>query len=140
MAIFSLLAVSFILNVVLVLFVLCAVVLVLVILVQKGRGGGLGGVFGGGTAGGVLGSKTGDFLTWVTVVMTGVFLLLAVVLGKFYRPAPGEFGLSETQQSSVPAEHPGEAKIPAAGGADQAAPTGPATEAPGGNSDTNSPG
>lgn len=149
MTIVPFLAVSFILNVVAVLFVVCAVVLILVILVQKGRGGGLGGVFGGGMASGILGSKTGDFLTWVTVVLTGVLLLLAVVLGKFYRPAP-EFGPSGTEQSSAPADQSGGAEIPAdspqaadlpeAGVTDQTAPAEPATEAPGGNSDVNSPG
>ncbi len=37
-------------------------------------------------ASGILGSKTGDFLTWVTIVLVGVFLTLAVVMAKFYRP------------------------------------------------------
>ncbi len=82
-----LLAVSFVMNVVAVLFVLCCVVLILIILIQKGRGGGLSAAFGGAMASGILGSKTGDFLTWVTIVAVGVFLTLAVVLAKFYRPA-----------------------------------------------------
>jgi len=82
-----LLAVSFIMNVVAVLFVLCCVVLILIILIQKGRGGGLSAAFGGGMASGILGSKTGDFLTWVTIVAVGVFLTLAVVMAKFYRPS-----------------------------------------------------
>jgi len=73
-------------NVVAVLFVLCCLVLVLIILIQKGRGGGLSGAFGGGMASGILGSKTGDFLTWVTIVTAGVFLALAMVMGKFYKP------------------------------------------------------
>ena len=83
-----------------VVFVICCVALVLIILIQKGRGGGLSAAFGGGMAGGILGSKTGDFLTWVTIVLVGVFLLLAVVLAKFYVPAPaGEFDTpQQTQQ------------------------------------------
>ena len=40
-------------------------------------------------AGNLLGSKTGDFLTWVTIVMVGVFLTLAVVMAKWYRPIQG---------------------------------------------------
>jgi preprotein translocase subunit SecG len=80
------LAVSFIMNVVAVLFVICCVSLILIILIQKGRGGGLSGAFGGAMASGILGSKTGDFLTWVTIVLVGVFLLLAVVMAKFYKP------------------------------------------------------
>ena len=85
---FPLLAASFIMNVVAVLFIICCVVLVLVILIQKGRGGGLSAAFGGGMASGILGSKTGDFLTWVTIVLVGVFLILAIVMAKFYKPAP----------------------------------------------------
>lgn len=81
-----LLKISFVMNVVAVLFVLCCLVLILIVLIQKGRGGGLSGAFGGGMASGILGSKTGDFLTWVTIVTAGVFLTLAVVMGKFYKP------------------------------------------------------
>ncbi len=82
-----LLAVSFVMNIVAVLFVLCCVVLILIILIQKGRGGGLSAAFGGAMASGILGSKTGDFLTWVTIVAVSVFLTLAVVMAKFYKPA-----------------------------------------------------
>jgi len=90
---FGLLAVHFIMSVVAVFFVICCVALVLLILIQKGRGGGLSAAFGGGgMASGILGSKTGDFLTWVTIVMVGVFLTLAVVMGKYYRPSVGGSG------------------------------------------------
>jgi preprotein translocase subunit SecG len=87
MTVFPLLAVGFIMKVVAVLFVFCAVALILIILIQKGKGGGLSGAFGGGMASGILGAKTGDFLTWVTIVLVGVFLTLAVVMAKFYIPS-----------------------------------------------------
>jgi preprotein translocase subunit SecG len=86
MIIFPILGLSFIKNVVAVLFVLCCISLILIILIQKGRGGGLSAAFGGAMASGILGSKTGDFLTWVTIVLVGVFLTLAVVMGKIYKP------------------------------------------------------
>jgi len=97
------LAVSFIMNVVAVLFVICCVSLILIILIQKGRGGGLSGAFGGAMASGILGSKTGDFLTWVTIVLVGVFLTLAVVMAKFYKPtAAGDYDVSpQTQQQPL---------------------------------------
>ena len=82
------------------LFVLCCLALILIILIQKGRGGGLSAAFGGAGAGGVLGSKTGDFLTWVTIVLVGVFLSLAIVLAKYYKPPPPGEGVSTTQLSS----------------------------------------
>jgi preprotein translocase subunit SecG len=103
MTVFPILAVSFIMNVVAVLFVICCVSLILIILIQKGRGGGLSGAFGGAMASGILGSKTGDFLTWVTIVLVGVFLTLAVVMAKFYKPAPvGDYDVSpQTQQQPL---------------------------------------
>lgn len=103
MTIFPILAVSFIMNVVAVLFVLCCISLILIILIQKGRGGGLSAAFGGAMASGILGSKTGDFLTWVTIVLVGVFLTLAVVMGKYYKPTvASNFGASpQTQQQPL---------------------------------------
>jgi preprotein translocase subunit SecG len=93
MAVFSLLlAVSFATKIVAVLFVITAVVLVLAVLIQKGRGGGLSSAFGGAMASGLLGSKTGDFLTWVTIVLVGLFLTFAVVLAKYYKSGPSDFG------------------------------------------------
>lgn len=99
---FPLLAVGFIMNVVAVLFGLTCVVLILIILVQKGRGGGLSAAFGGAGASSILGSKTGDFLTWVTIILVGLFLLLAVVLGKFYRPGVSDFGSRGSQNQQAP--------------------------------------
>ncbi|MBN2269260.1 MAG: preprotein translocase subunit SecG [Sedimentisphaerales bacterium] len=98
MVAYPFLAVGLIMSVVAVLFGLCSLVLIFIILIQKGRGGGLSAAFGGGGASSVLGSKTGDFLTWVTIILVGLFLLLAVIMGKFYRPGVSNFGGAATQQ------------------------------------------
>jgi len=102
MTVFPLLAVGFIMKVVAVLFIVCCMALILIILVQKGRGGGLSSAFGGGMAGGILGSKTGDFLTWVTIVLVGVFLTLAVVMGKFYKPVVSDFPPAQQELPTSP--------------------------------------
>jgi len=105
--VFPVVAVSFFMNFVAVVFVVCAVVLMLIILIQKGRGGGLGSAFGGGLASGILGSKTGDFLTWVTIAMVSVFLMLAVVMVKFYKPGISDFGAGRPQPTQqLPAQQP----------------------------------
>jgi preprotein translocase subunit SecG len=124
MEVFSLLAVGLLLNVIAVLFAICAVALILVILIQKGRGGGLSAAFGGGAAGGLLGSKTGDFLTWVTIGLVGVFLLLAVVMAKFYKPS-----VSESPGGQPPVTAPAGQPPPSVPPA-QPRPTAPPTEAP----------
>jgi len=86
MTVYPLLAAGFIMKAVAAIWFIGAAVLILIILIQKGRGGGLSAAFGGGMASGILGSKTGDFLTWVTIVLVGIFLTLAVVMAKFYKP------------------------------------------------------
>ena len=48
--------------------VICAF-LILVILLQRGRGGGLAGAFGGAGGSSAFGAKTGDVFTWITVVV-----------------------------------------------------------------------
>jgi len=101
MIIVPLLAVSFIMKVVAVLFVICSVILILIILIQKGRGGGLSAALGGTVASGILGSKTGDFLTWVTIILVGIFLGLAVVMAKFYKPTVSEFGTEQTTKQTA---------------------------------------
>ena len=120
-----LLAVGILMKFVAFLFVVVCVVLILVILVQKGRGGGLSGAFGGGMASGLLDSKTGDFLTWVTIGLVAVFLGLAVLMARFYRPSVSEYGAEAPAPAGQSA--PATTEQPAPAPTEQPAPT---TEAP----------
>jgi preprotein translocase subunit SecG len=107
MAVFPMLAVSFFMNLVAIVFVICAVMLILIVLIQKGKGGGLSSAFGGGMASGLLGSKTGDVLTWITVGMMGVVLALSVVMAKYYKPSISNFGVDQPQPTQqMPAQQP----------------------------------
>ncbi|MGD0571457.1 MAG: preprotein translocase subunit SecG [Sedimentisphaerales bacterium] len=81
------LAAGFITNVLATIFVIGSVALILVVLIQKGKGGGLSGAFAGGMASGILGSKTGDVLTWITISMASLFIIVALVLDKWWRPS-----------------------------------------------------
>jgi len=65
-----------------ILFVLVAAFLVLVVLIQKPKGGGLAGAFGGagGSEQAMFGARAGDFLTWFTVALFVIFLLLGIGL------------------------------------------------------------
>ena len=102
MTVFPILAVSIIMKAVAVVWFVCAVALILVVLIQKGRGGGLSGAFSGGMASGILGSKTGDFLTWFTIVLVGIFLTLAVVMAKFYKPSVSDFNAGPEARQQQP--------------------------------------
>lgn len=78
----DILALSGIWKTIAVFWVISAVILILIILLQKGKGAGLGGAFGAGApGGGLLGTKTGDFFTWVTIIIAAIVLLLPVLLG-----------------------------------------------------------
>ena len=102
MTVLPLMAVGFIMKFVAGVFILCALALILIILIQKGRGGGLAGAFGGGGgAGGVLGSKTGDFLTWFTIGLASLFFVLLVLMAKFYKPSVSDIGEREVRQTSA---------------------------------------
>jgi preprotein translocase subunit SecG len=104
------------------LFIFICLVLILVILIQKGRGGGLSSAFGGAGGNTAFGSKTGDVLTWVTSVVFGVFLLLAVALNLLadYKsrhiaqaPAPAASSAAPIQVAPTTAPAQPEAATPA---------------------------
>ena len=63
-------------------FVLVCLFMILVILIQRPKGGGLAGAFGGvgGAQQTAFGAKVGDVLTWVTVGFFVTFLFLAMGL------------------------------------------------------------
>lgn len=69
------------------LFLIICLLLIVVVLLQKGRGGGLGAAFGG-MGSSAFGTRTGDVFTWVTIVLTGLFLLLAIGASLLFRPTP----------------------------------------------------
>lgn len=75
--------------------------MMLVILIQKPRGGGLSGAFGGagGSAQAAFGAKTGDVLTWFTVVLFVLFLLLA--MGLTWAIGSGQKSLQNPQTAPV---------------------------------------
>lgn len=97
------LAASFIIKFLAFVWFLCAIVLVFVILIQKGKGGGLSSAFGGGMASSVLGPNPKKPMTWFTIGMVAVFLLLAVFLDKFYRPTVSNVPAMPTQEQTAPA-------------------------------------
>ena len=66
-----------------ILFIFVSLFMMLVILIQKPKGGGLSGAFGGAGSGSdraFVGGNVGDVLTWITVVCFTLFLILAMGL------------------------------------------------------------
>jgi preprotein translocase subunit SecG len=88
----------------LILLMICvSILMILVVLVQRGRGGGLSGAFGaGGGSNSAFGTKTGDVFTTVTVVFFVVFMLLAIGLSHRFKATSRPIPLA-----TAPAETPG---------------------------------
>ena len=53
--------------------------LVLLVLIQRGKGGGLAGAFGGMGGSSAFGSRAGDLFTRITIIVAGVWLLIAMI-------------------------------------------------------------
>lgn len=79
---------SVIVNILLALFIPVCILLVLVVLLQAGRGGGLSSAFGGTGMQPFLGARgTADFLSKVTIYLAISFFTLALVLSITYGPS-----------------------------------------------------
>ncbi len=105
-------------------FVAVSVLLIGLVLLQKNRGSGLSGALGGVGGHTAFGTKTGDFLTWVTVSLTALFLLLSIAGTYVFEPA--KTGAS----TPAPAAPPGSSSMPPMTPVKQG-PASPATPSPG---------
>lgn len=116
-----LLALAWYHNVLATLFVFIALLLMGVILLQRGKGVGLSGAFGGAGGATAFGSKTGDVLTWATIVIAGIFLLYVVILSYVFVPtrAPQQATITAPPTGATPPAEsttPPPAPVPAGGG------------------------
>ena len=97
------------------LFMLVALAMVLIILVQRPQGGGLAGAFGG--AGGsstdtVFGGRVGDALTVATVVAFALYLGLAIALNLLDNVATGGATAATPAVQAGPGDVPVDTTIP----------------------------
>ncbi len=66
----------------LVLYLLCAIALIAMILLQRGKGAEMGASFGSGASNTVFGSSgSGNFMTRTTTILAVAFFLLSLILG-----------------------------------------------------------
>jgi preprotein translocase subunit SecG len=119
-----------------------AVFLILLVLVQRGRGGGLTGALGGMGGSSAFGAKAGDVFTRITIVVAGIWIVASVVAGywannqsdRLGAAAPTSTSSSSNLDPSIPPLESGvkrETGAPAgdAQGSGDAAPATPATPA-----------
>lgn len=86
-----------------VLVVVLSLLLIGLVLLQKNKGGGLSGAFGGVGGYSAFGTKTGDFLTWLTCGVTAVFLLLCVIGNWVFVPDYVDAANAATPTGQTPA-------------------------------------
>lgn len=82
--------------------------LILVVLLQRGRGGGLAGAFGGLGGQSAFGTKAGDVFTKITIGLVTAWVLLAGVSGVLARKASEKGDFSDTTtETEDDSENPG---------------------------------
>lgn len=74
--------------------------LILVVLLQQGKGGGMGGAFGGGATQVFGGRGAGNFMTRVTAACATIFILTSLSLA--WLSSSGDRELKKYQQSQQP--------------------------------------
>jgi preprotein translocase subunit SecG len=69
-----------------ILIMLLGVFLILLVLIQRGKGGGLAGAFGGVGGSSAFGSRAGDQFTRITLVTAAIWVLLIMLMAKIIQP------------------------------------------------------
>ena len=114
---------------------LTAVFLIVLVLIQRGKGGGLAGALGGMGGQSAFGTKAGDLFTRITIGVATFWILLCMCAVKYFSSTSGRLNADmggAAGQSSLPATAPASTeKAPATseqpasgGGARQPAPAG----------------
>ena len=120
---------------------LAALFLILLVLVQRGRGGGLSGALGGMGGQSAFGTRAGDTFTYVTIWTSAIWILLCIAALKFLGFQPGRLGAEPTAATSqvetatddgsvLPGD--GEAELP--GNSETGVPSDPQTQPSGSDS------
>jgi preprotein translocase subunit SecG len=111
-----------------ILFLLTAVILTLLVLIQRGRGGGLAGAFGGAGGSSAFGTKTADVFVKATAVAGAIFFILSVVTALLMKPPAAP---TRTGGGPIPAQGPQvPGKAPTTPATPEGAPAAPASGAP----------
>lgn len=84
-----------------------SVILIVVVLMQASKGGGLAGSFGGGQMGTVFGvRRTADFLSRATTILATVFIGLSIIINLFFLPGKTTSTESIIQRGGAPTAVP----------------------------------
>ena len=82
--------------------------MILLILIQRGRGGGLAGAFGGMGGQSAFGTKAGDLFTRVTIGVTFFWIVLCIVSVKVMGVSANKFGEMGAAADTGPGSYAGD--------------------------------
>jgi preprotein translocase subunit SecG len=106
-----------------VLLFIMAVFLILLILIQRGKGGGLSGAFGGLGGQSAFGTKAGDTFTRITIGVAAVWILLCILSvrllatgGSRFKIGPAGTPVEQGNDTSTPGDGEGPGSTPGGGG------------------------
>ena len=84
--------------------IVVSIVLIMVVLMQSSKGGGLAGTLGGGSMGTMFGvRRTADFLSRATTILATIFFALCLIINIFFLPGKSTGTESIIQRGSAPA-------------------------------------
>ncbi len=91
-------------TIIVVLIILSSIILTAVVLAQAAKGNGLAGGLGApGSVGTMFGvRRASDFLTRATIIIAGTFMLLTIVVNRFFLPTSGTVIQNVVREGSAP--------------------------------------
>ena len=104
---------NILINVILAIDMLIAVLMTLVILMQRPKSEGLGAAFGGGVTENIFGAQTTNVLTKFTGWLAGIFFVLTFVLGILYARRSASDSSLHRELMGMPAAAPSASVAPA---------------------------
>ena len=78
-----------VISLLMVLLLLTAVFLIVLVLIQRGKGGGLAGAFGGMGGQSAFGTKAGDLFTRITIGVATFWIVMCLITVKLFGVASG---------------------------------------------------
>src|SRR5436189_6405906 len=117
---------NILINVILAIDMVVAVLITLVILMQRPKSEGLGAAFGGGVTENIFGAQTTNVLTKFTGWLAGIFFVLTFILGVLYAQRSSSDSSLRRELMAMPTAAPASSPAPATGSPGRA----PAASAP----------
>ncbi len=104
---------SFLPALLMILLLITALFLIVLVLIQRGKGGGLAGAFGGMGGQSAFGTKAGDLFTRVTIGVAAFWIILCIISVKVLGVSQNQTALDTTMGGNAPAGAPATPGAPA---------------------------